>query len=115
MDELLNENGKTEKEILESNEKLEVGPLKTMSMYDLLKNWEDPNFWRVMVDGGYIELRAENKRSFPYDIEISRIQTEHDVFAWVYHLSEKKWVTGEHINKFIKIVCDANDIKIPRI
>ena len=51
---------------------------------------------------GYIDIFDGN--GFNYPIEASRCGTEDEVLSWIYHLSEKSWVTTEHIRQFIRLV-----------
>ena len=39
-----------------------------------------------------------------YYIELSRCDTPEKLIAWLYHLTEKTWVTSEMIHEFLRIV-----------
>lgn len=44
------------------------------------------------------------KIDFDYPIELSRIESQEKLLAWVEHLAKKKWMTKEGIRDFIKRV-----------
>jgi len=39
-----------------------------------------------------------------YEIDFERCDTHRKLVEWVYHLSEKDWVTGKHIRLFLSHV-----------
>ncbi len=46
-----------------------------------------------------------NVAGFPYEIPMDEIRTHHDLIGWVRHMSEKNWITTEHIRNLIECVC----------
>ena len=106
-----NKLGKTEAEIIQTNKKLGWNEDGSGSgcLSDLLGGWEDPHFYYVTKDDKYnvIELKCKRTRTStnPYWIGLDRIKTKHDLLHWIFHLSEKNWVTSDHINKLILIMC----------
>jgi hypothetical protein len=40
-----------------------------------------------------------------YSVDLAEIENFHDLLAWVHHLAQKTWVTGEMIAEFIEAVC----------
>ena len=47
-----------------------------------------------------------------YEIETERINTKEKLVQWIYHLTQKKWVTPEHIKKLTEAAADLNNWKI---
>ncbi len=52
----------------------------------------------VKSDEEFVELFSG---STWYEIQFSKCKTHQDVIFWVYHLSEKQWVTRQHIRLFL--------------
>ncbi len=42
---------------------------------------------------------------YPYEVDMDRIVTKTDLIGWVHHLSQKNWINGTHIARFIENVC----------
>lgn len=54
---------------------------------------------RVSACGHEIELKATERYWYP--VEVKRCNTRGKMLHWIRHLSEKNWVTTEHIRQFI--------------
>lgn len=51
----------------------------------------------IYFENGCIVLNVR----FPYEIELSRIDTPDKAFRWIIHLLEKNWVTRELLFDFV--------------
>lgn len=47
-----------------------------------------------------------------YSIPIEKCKTAEQLICWVFHLTEKSWVTNEIIRAFILAVSETNNVKI---
>ncbi len=45
-----------------------------------------------------------------YNIAMETASTETEVLEWVLHLTEKPWITTDHINEFVAAACRAYSI-----
>ena len=63
----------------------------------------------IRVENGYVVL---SWGGYEYNIEESRVDTESALLGWVYHLSEKRWMDGGKIRKFIDFVCGIKGIDL---
>lgn len=54
------------------------------------------------IEKEYIILNVH----YPYDIELSRLDSHKKLLAWVHHLSGKNWMTVELMRYFIEIVSE---------
>lgn len=52
-----------------------------------------------------VENGAVGFPDYSYWIELRHIPNEGVLIEWVLHLSEKNWITKEHIAQFIEAVC----------
>jgi hypothetical protein len=52
----------------------------------------------VEIEDGWLTICGH------YPIELTRIPDERALCEWVYHLTQKTWVTGEIINDFVGAV-----------
>lgn len=50
-----------------------------------------------------------------YCIHWERIDSEHKLLAWINHLTEKNWVTRQHINELIEVVRYHFDWPYPQV
>ena len=62
----------------------------------------------VVISGKYLTLNVKGQ----YDIELSRINTEEKLLKWIFHLSEKQWVTREIIHEVIDKVAERFDLSV---
>lgn len=61
---------------------------------------------RESADGLYIEFsRKLGPDKFVWDYEIPKqdVLTRRGLIRWIHHLSEKNWITTEHINELIRL------------
>ena len=56
---------------------------------------------RESKDGLAIEFF--NKKGWEYDIPIQDVVTRRGLIRWIRHLSEKNWITTEHIKDLIDL------------
>jgi hypothetical protein len=42
---------------------------------------------------------------YPYEVDLDRIETHMNLLCWVDHLSEKPWMTKDHLHEFMERVC----------
>lgn len=54
----------------------------------------------------YVFTDPEMKR---FEYYIPKMKTEHELLCWILHMSEKTWVTREHIEMFILRFMEDND------
>lgn len=60
---------------------------------------------------GYFTINA----GYSYHIELDRIPNKEALLAWVFHLSEKEWMTQYMIREFIDRVCGIKKWNAPMI
>ena len=53
---------------------------------------------KATKEDGWITIHGP----YPYEIEASRAETPEQIISWVLHLTEKDWVTAEHVHDFIE-------------
>jgi len=41
--------------------------------------------------------------AYPYEIYKDRIDTDDKILGWIYHLSDKTWMSKDHIKRFIYV------------
>ena len=54
----------------------------------------------VYIDGNYLVLNIR----YPYDIELSRIDTPVKAYQWIVHLLEKNWVTRAVLSEMVSLL-----------
>ncbi|WP_421789328.1 hypothetical protein [Hyphobacterium sp.] len=62
----------------------------------------------VRVEDGHLVIDVK----YEYNIHLSRIDTPEKVVSWVYHLTEKTWMTTEVLREVLKTVSNENGIDI---
>ena len=72
-------------------------------MYDITEILNMEFMKKVILKDGYIMIYDERKDAWWYDIEASRIKTVDDVTHWIYHLSEKAWISTWQIHEFMDV------------
>lgn len=60
----------------------------------------------VRIENGFVIL-YDDIHDNDYDIALSRIKTERDLVAWVYHLTPKNWVDTMMLRRFIATVAEV--------
>ena len=48
-----------------------------------------------------------------YNVPLNRCKSTAEILAWVVHLSEKTWITTEHLERFILLACRENGFELP--
>lgn len=61
----------------------------------------------VYIKDGFIVIHVVNE----YPIALSRCNTPEKLLHWVWHLTEKTWMTNDVLRRFIELACDENAIK----
>lgn len=61
---------------------------------------------QVAVVDGHIVINVE----YEYNIALSRCNTPEKLLHWVWHLTEKTWMTTEVMRRFIEVACRENKI-----
>lgn len=64
---------------------------------------------QVYVKDDHIILNV----SYEYNILKADCDTPEKLLSWVYHLTEKTWMTTEAMRRFIEVACIENSITIP--
>lgn len=54
----------------------------------------------VYIEGNYLVLNIR----YPYDIQLSRIDTPTKAHEWVIHLMEKNWITREILFEMVDLL-----------
>jgi hypothetical protein len=79
-----------------------------VSLTELIERFENaPPL--VEYHGGEFIFYDENRR--PYGFDASRTDTNAKLLEWIRHMTEKVWVTGPHINEFVRLAAEH----LPRI
>lgn len=68
------------------------------AMIDMVRQdrvWEE----KVYISDGYLVLNIR----FPYEIELTRIDTEKKLLGWIVHLLEKNWVSREMLLRMVDV------------
>jgi hypothetical protein len=61
---------------------------------------------KIYIEDGYLTLDIV----YPYDIELSRLNTPAKILNWFFHLKKKTWMTSHYLAKFIEIA----SLQIPK-
>lgn len=56
----------------------------------------------VFIDGNFIVVKPESLNQ-GYDVSLDSCQSAEQILAWVHQLSEKSWITPEHLRRFIQL------------
>ena len=80
--------------------------IKFQTLSELMETKFEPC---VVVDDGWVTLLNDHGN---YDIELTQCNTAEAILHWVAHLSEKIWVTNQHINEFVEATTKAAKVKI---
>ena len=88
---------------------VEVIKMQILSLAELMEI-ESPEYITVTDDGFILDTGIPN---YEYFIEKDRCKTHEDILAWVFHITEKKWVNRDMIREFIKKTVKAAGINYP--
>ena len=66
---------------------------------------------KIFVKDGIINICI---LAAPYQILLSRCDTQEKILAWVLHLTEKPWMTAVVINEFIELAIQHNSVTMNR-
>lgn len=50
--------------------------------------------------------------AYPYEIDLGRIKTAHDLLAWTQHLAGKYWMTTAGLKQFIRKVGEHKNWRV---
>jgi transcriptional regulator with XRE-family HTH domain len=64
------------------------------------ERWENP--FVKETDTGFI-LICRDHDTYDYEIPKSNLKDAEDILGWLDHITEKTWITREHINHFITL------------
>ena len=56
----------------------------------------------IVIEKGFVVIRV--KEGYDYDIDLDSIKNHADLLRWKDHLSEKRWMTKELLEKFFEMV-----------
>jgi len=74
---------------------------------DFFENEEVLN-QQVSIKNGFIVINV----SYEYKIDLSRCDTAERLLHWIWHLTEKTWMTNDVMRRFIEITCRENSIEM---
>ncbi|WP_158755343.1 hypothetical protein [Dyella sp. S184] len=63
----------------------------------------------VLVKDGHIVINVHNE----YNIALSSCNTHEKILGWVFHLTEKTWISRDVLRRFILVACHENGLKVP--
>lgn len=79
-----------------------------MNLADELKAQEEKLQKQISVKNGSIVINV----SYEYTIELSRCDTAEKLLHWIWHLTEKSWMTNDVMRRFVEIACRENKIEM---
>ena len=79
-----------------------------MSIADEFKEREEKLQQQVSVKEDHIVINV----SYEYNIALSRCDTAEKLLHWVWHLTEKTWMTNDVMRRFIEVASRENKIKM---
>lgn len=50
-----------------------------------------------------------------YNIALSRCNTPEKILSWVWHLTEKTWMTNKVMRRFIELACSENRVHLSNV
>ena len=83
--------------------------MKIINVKDLMNTPQAFSVRRVFVDNQiWYEFDVHGKDNFfpncTYDISLERIESLDDLLKWVYHLTEKRWISSRTLRDFMTLV-----------
>ena len=79
-----------------------------MSITEDFKEREGKLQQQVSVKENHIVINV----SYEYNIALSRCDTAEKLLHWVWHLTEKTWITNDVMRRFIEVACRENKIEM---
>ena len=64
----------------------------------------------VYVDEGYVVLNVQ----YEYTIPVTSLRSHEAILGWVYHLTEKTWMSRDLLGQFIVVATKAAGLDMPR-
>ncbi len=66
----------------------------------------------LTVEGNYFVFRLSDDEINNYEINIEVCNTAEKLISWVYHLTEKQWMTVDLLRYFIQVASKKSNINI---
>lgn len=66
----------------------------------------------VTIDGNYLIINRFDGDDMEYEIAISECDTAAKLVNWMFHLTEKQWMTRELMREFIRVACHKSNIEL---
>lgn len=76
--------------------------------FDDLKRREEELQRQVFVADGHIVINV----SYEYNIALNRCDSAEKLLHWIWHLTEKTWMTNEVMRRFIELACRENNVEM---
>ena len=85
--------------------------MKVTKLEDMVKAWmesEDELSKKVYIDDGSICINVE----YEYPIDLVRCDTPEKLLSWVFHLSEKTWMTNDVMRRFVAVASSEHGFNL---
>lgn len=79
-----------------------------MNLHELALAEEERLRKQVYVEDDHIVINVVTE----YNVAKTRCDTPEKLLHWVWHLTEKTWMTNEIMRRFIEIACRENGIEM---
>ena len=79
-----------------------------MELFEEFKAHEEKMASQVFIADGHIVINVE----YEYNIDLQRCNTPEKLLHWIWHLTEKTWMTNDVMRRFIQIACKENKIEM---
>lgn len=66
----------------------------------------------LTVDGSHFVFRLSDDEIDQYEIRIQSCDTAEKLISWVFHLTEKQWMTVDLLRYFIQVASKKSNINI---
>lgn len=66
----------------------------------------------VTVDGAYFIINRFENDDMEYEVPISECDTAEKLVNWIFHLTEKQWMTREIMREFVRRACNQSNIEL---
>lgn len=65
---------------------------------------------KVYIQNKHIIINVTHE----YNIGLNRCDTAEKLLHWIWHLTEKSWMTKDTMREFIEVACQESNIKIKK-
>lgn len=79
-----------------------------MDLFEEVMDEENLLAEQVSISDGCIVINV----SYKYDIDLTSCDTAEKLLHWVWHLTEKTWMTNNVMRRFIDVACSENSINL---